>query len=140
MLEMAHRQYGVLPWAALMAPAIDLAENGFEVSPRLHAMLKAEVHLKKDPTAAAYFYQADGTPLETGHLLRANLVIVDVADFEAGLVLESELVDADDHFLATVNGGLPAGGGFLDLELGPASGHGLPIYFPEEEPEPPEPL
>ena len=70
MLEMAHRQYGVLPWAALMAPAIDLAENGFKVSPRLHAMLKAEVHLKKDPTAAAYFYQADGTPLETGHLLR----------------------------------------------------------------------
>lgn len=70
MLEMAHRQHGVLPWAALLEPAIGLAENGFKVSPRLHALLKAEVHLKKDPTAAAYFYQADGAPLEIGHLLR----------------------------------------------------------------------
>ena len=70
MLEMAHREQGLLPWAKLFEPAITLAEEGFRVSPRLNTLLKAETHLKKDPVAAAYFYQADGTPHEVGHVLR----------------------------------------------------------------------
>ena len=97
MLEMAHRQYGVLPWEALMAPAIDLAENGFKVSPRLHAMLKAEVHLKKDPTAAAYFYQSDGTPQEIGHLLRnpdLAALLRKIASQGSAAVLEGDLARA----------------------------------------------
>lgn len=97
MLEMAHRQYGVLPWAALMAPAIDLAEKGFKVSPRLHAMLKAEVHLKKDPTAAAYFYQADGAPQEIGHLLRnpdLAVLLGKIASQGSAAVLEGDVARA----------------------------------------------
>ena len=97
MLEMAHRQYGVLPWAALMAPAIDLAEKGFKVSPRLHAMLKAEVHLKKDPTAAAYFYQADGAPQEIGHLLRnpdLAVLLRKIASQGSAAVLEGDVARA----------------------------------------------
>ncbi|HSV80954.1 MAG TPA: gamma-glutamyltransferase [Ramlibacter sp.] len=70
MLELAHRQYGELPWASLFQPAIQLAEKGFPVSPRLQALLKGEAHLKKDPTAAAYFYRPDGEPHEVGHTLR----------------------------------------------------------------------
>jgi gamma-glutamyltranspeptidase / glutathione hydrolase len=70
MLEMAHRQHGKLPWAALFEPAIQLAHNGFKVSARLHALLAAEAHLKKDPVAAAYFYQADGTPQPVGFNLK----------------------------------------------------------------------
>ena len=69
-LEMAHKQYGKLPWAKLFEPAIALASNGFKVSPRLNSLLGSEEHLKKDPVAAAYFYQADGAPLAVGHLLR----------------------------------------------------------------------
>ena len=53
MLEMAHREHGKLPWATLFQPAITLAENGFQVSPRLHTLAKADAHLKKDPGAAA---------------------------------------------------------------------------------------
>jgi gamma-glutamyltranspeptidase/glutathione hydrolase len=34
MLEMAHRSHGRLAWQRLFAPAIDLAEQGFAVSPR----------------------------------------------------------------------------------------------------------
>ena len=34
MLGMAHRQHGRLPWASLMQAAIELAENGFVISPR----------------------------------------------------------------------------------------------------------
>ena len=69
-LEMAHRQYGRLPWAALFQPAITLAENGFKVSPRLNTLAKADAHLKKDPTARAYFFQANGEPLAVGTNLR----------------------------------------------------------------------
>ncbi|WP_420476617.1 gamma-glutamyltransferase [Noviherbaspirillum sp. ST9] len=70
MLEMAHKQYGKLPWASLFAPAIKLAEEGFAVSPRLNTMLKSEQHLKKDPVAAAYFYDKDGNPWPAGHVLK----------------------------------------------------------------------
>jgi gamma-glutamyltranspeptidase/glutathione hydrolase len=77
MLEMAHKQYGRLPWAQLFAPAIQLAEGGFRVSPRLNTLLKGEVHLKKDATAAAYFYKADGNPVDVGSVLR-NPALADV--------------------------------------------------------------
>jgi gamma-glutamyltranspeptidase/glutathione hydrolase len=70
MLEMAHRQYGRLPWASLFEPAIKLAEQGFPVSARLSEMLKSEQHLKKDPHAAAYFYDATGNPRPVGYKLR----------------------------------------------------------------------
>ena len=70
MLEMAHKQYGKLPWAQLFQPAITLAENGFNVSARFHTLLVPEVHLKKDPVALAYFYDSQGQPWPTGHLLK----------------------------------------------------------------------
>ncbi|MEO5606175.1 MAG: gamma-glutamyltransferase, partial [Polaromonas sp.] len=53
MLEMAHKQYGKLPWAKLFEPAIALADNGFKVSARLGTLLKDEKYLKNDRTAAA---------------------------------------------------------------------------------------
>ena len=77
MLEAAHKQYGKLPWAQLFVPAITLAESGFKVSPRLATLLKSEVHLKKDPTAAAFYYKPDGTALEAGTLLK-NPALADV--------------------------------------------------------------
>ncbi|WP_019140350.1 gamma-glutamyltransferase [Noviherbaspirillum massiliense] len=70
MLELAHRQYGRLPWASLFAPAIKLCEEGFPVSPRLAALLKSEQYLKRDPVAAAYFYDKDGNPWPAGHVLK----------------------------------------------------------------------
>ena len=70
MLEAAHHAQGRLPWAMLFEPAIALAEQGFAVSPRLHAGLDGERALKSDPRAAAYFYAPDGTPWPVGHRLR----------------------------------------------------------------------
>jgi gamma-glutamyltranspeptidase/glutathione hydrolase len=70
MLEVAHRQHGRLPWAQLLQPAITLAEQGFRVSPRLHALLQADALLKKDPLALHFFYQADGQAWPVGHVLR----------------------------------------------------------------------
>ena len=77
MLEMAHKQYGKLPWAKLFEPAIALADNGFKVSARLGTLLKDEKYLKNDRTAAAYFYQPDGSPVAVGTTLR-NPALADV--------------------------------------------------------------
>jgi gamma-glutamyltranspeptidase/glutathione hydrolase len=77
MLEAAHKQYGKLPWAQLFVPAIALAESGFNVSPRLARLLKDENYLKADPSAAAYFYNADGSPRAAGTLLK-NPALADV--------------------------------------------------------------
>jgi gamma-glutamyltranspeptidase/glutathione hydrolase len=70
MLALAHAQHGKLPWTQLFAPAIRLATHGFAISPRLHAQLKADAYLRLDPTARAYFYQANGEPHPVGHVLR----------------------------------------------------------------------
>jgi gamma-glutamyltranspeptidase/glutathione hydrolase len=70
MLELAHREHGKLKWAALFAPAIKLAEQGFPVSPRLAILLRNEQHLKKDAAAAAYFYDGNGESWPVGHILK----------------------------------------------------------------------
>jgi gamma-glutamyltranspeptidase / glutathione hydrolase len=70
LLETAHRKHGKLPWARLFEPAIRLAENGFAMSPRLNQLLAGEKYLKGDPAAAAYFYNADGTPKAVGTVVR----------------------------------------------------------------------
>ncbi|GGY84875.1 gamma-glutamyltransferase [Pseudoduganella plicata] len=71
MLEMAHRKHGRLAWSKLFEPAIELAEKGFNVSPRLNALLRYDQRrLTRDPVAAAYFYDADGQPRPVGYLLK----------------------------------------------------------------------
>jgi gamma-glutamyltranspeptidase/glutathione hydrolase len=70
MLAQAHAQHGMLPWARLFEPAIALAKQGFPISPRLHALLKADAYLRSDPTARAYFYQPNGEPRPVGDVLR----------------------------------------------------------------------
>src|SRR3989442_5711331 len=69
LLELAHRQYGKLPWAALFEPAIAMAEQGFAVSPRLNINIAGEKYLTQD-RAKAYFYNAIGKPLAVGDTLR----------------------------------------------------------------------
>ena len=77
LLEVAHRAQGRLPWATLIQPAIDLAERGFAIGPRLHGLLLGDTWLRDDPLAAAYFYRPDGQPHPVGHRLR-NPALADV--------------------------------------------------------------
>lgn len=70
MLEQAHKQYGKLPWRDLLQLAIRLAEDGFQISPRLHGLLASDPSLRDNPPAAAFYYQPDGTPWPVGHRLR----------------------------------------------------------------------
>ncbi len=69
MLELAHERHGRLPWADLFAPAIDIAENGFAVSPRLNSLIANDRFLRVLPAARTYFYRPDGSPREVGERL-----------------------------------------------------------------------
>src|SRR5262249_33115709 len=68
-LELAHRRHGTLPWARLFEPAITLAEQGFAVSPRLHALLQEESSLARQPNAARFYYGDGGRAWPVGHRL-----------------------------------------------------------------------
>lgn len=77
MLALVHQQHGRLPWASLFEPAIMLAERGFPVSHRLHALLTTETALRDDPVARRYFYGPDGQAHPVGHRLQnPELVVV----------------------------------------------------------------
>jgi len=69
LLETVHKKHGRMPWAELFAPAIALAEQGFAVSPRLHALLAADRHITQ-VRAREYFFGADGKPVPVGTLLK----------------------------------------------------------------------
>lgn len=70
LMEMSHQQHGKLPWQALFQPAIALAQQGFIISPRLHALLvKDAARLSQDPAAKAYFYDHKGQAKAAGSRL-----------------------------------------------------------------------
>ena len=72
LLDELHARHGRLPWSGLLAPAIDTAEQGFEVSPRLAQSIvtATALGLTAFPEAREYFYLPDGTPLPEGTLLK----------------------------------------------------------------------
>ena len=69
MLEAAHRAHGRLPWQALFAPALRLADDGFPVSQRLAELIASDTLLSKNTAARALFHHPDGTPLRAGETL-----------------------------------------------------------------------
>ena len=66
MLEATHKDHGKLPWRRLFDSAIELAEEGFEISPRLHGLVSRDPHLKKFDTTRSYFFDAAGEAKSVG--------------------------------------------------------------------------
>jgi gamma-glutamyltranspeptidase / glutathione hydrolase len=56
MLELAHARHGRLPWLELFSAAIRIAEEGFELSPKLREALERERFLREDGSARKLYY------------------------------------------------------------------------------------
>jgi len=69
MLEVAHADHGRLPWAELFGPAIALAENGFEISPRLYFLLDRAARTAAAEEFRNHYFDAEGNAYSTGHRL-----------------------------------------------------------------------
>jgi gamma-glutamyltranspeptidase/glutathione hydrolase len=70
LLELAHRKHGKLPWTRLFEPAIALAENGYPLSRRVHALLLRDQSIAGEAAARDHFLDADGRPKAAGTMLR----------------------------------------------------------------------
>ncbi|WP_370235489.1 MULTISPECIES: gamma-glutamyltransferase family protein [Henriciella] len=94
----AHEMFGKAEWASVFQPAIELATDGFEVTPRLGGLLsnerlRAAMRLDDDPVSAAYFYP-DGKPLAVG-------VVRDNPEYAATLTALAK--DGPDSFYTGAN-------------------------------------
>lgn len=70
LMEEAHLRWGALAWADLLTPAIDRAEEGFEVSPRLAGLIEGDAERLGRFDATADYFLPGGTPLAAGDLLK----------------------------------------------------------------------
>lgn len=71
LMEKIHKRRGKLAWEDLFADATRLAEDGFEVSPRLATLIEWDrQRLSGQPTTRSYFFDASGQPLREGQLLK----------------------------------------------------------------------
>ena len=69
LMEAAHTRWGQLDWGRLLQPAIDLAEGGFSVSPRLAGLIERDAErLQRFPDTASYFFP-EGAALTAGDTL-----------------------------------------------------------------------
>lgn len=102
-MALAHARSGKLAWAKLFGPAIRLARDGFEVTPRLNnSLTQFSGHV--DPAYRARFFGTDGKPLPAGTTVRNP---------EQAALLERIATQGPDSFyvgpqaaklVATVNG------------------------------------
>ncbi len=68
-LYTVHREYGKLPWAAVVAPAIALAENGFPVSSRFTMAVDRRGDAIEQNQAARQVFTRGGTLYQPGEVL-----------------------------------------------------------------------
>ncbi len=70
LLQDLHTEHGKTAWRDLFTPAVAMADDGFDISPRLAAAIAdAAPKLKGDPNASAYFLNSDGGPKTSGSRL-----------------------------------------------------------------------
>ncbi|MCG6882193.1 MAG: gamma-glutamyltransferase [Silicimonas sp.] len=66
----AHEMWGTSDWAALLAPAIELAEEGFAVSPRLAGAVADDAERLATHARTAGYFLPGGEPVASGATLK----------------------------------------------------------------------
>lgn len=77
LMAKAHAKWGKLPWADLFAPAIKLAEEGYDVTPRLFNSMSNIQKIWTDFPAIRKLYWKDGAPAPVGTHIR-NPALADI--------------------------------------------------------------
>ena len=110
-LERAHRQFGRLAWAALFEPAIELAEQGYPLSPYLWRSLHENPAVRDTGFAQAQYCGGDDAVLPPGSVLRNPALAASlrsIAEDGAAALYEGALAEAvvraacDDPFAGTL--------------------------------------
>ena len=70
LMALAHTKWGKLPWKALFAPAIRLAEDGYQVTPPMNGGVAMVSPLWKDFPRIADQYLIDGKPPAVGATIK----------------------------------------------------------------------
>lgn len=104
MLQEAHAEHGKTGWRELFGPAVAMADDGFDVSPRLAAAIAdAAPQLKIDPQAAEYFLNPDGSPKVAGTRLTnpaysktLGAIATDPQEFYTGAIARDIVAAAAD--------------------------------------------
>jgi gamma-glutamyltranspeptidase/glutathione hydrolase len=65
-MALAHQAHGRLPWSSLFDETIVVAEDGFDVTPRLAEHIHGTFPQASAPDVRAYFSRADGSPMQIG--------------------------------------------------------------------------
>jgi len=126
LLAETHRRHGKLPWQELFLPAIALAENGFPVSPRLHALVAAEQHLDQ-PRARAFFFDALGRPYAVGSVVRNPAYAATLRKIATGGAKAFYEGDIARDIVATVNAHATNPG---DMTLADLAGYRVKVREP----------
>lgn len=115
LMEKLHGEHGKLPWANLFKPAIDLANEGFDVTPRLNALIAGDrERLAGHAATRAHFLDAEGDPLPVGSVLRNRAyaeTLTAIAERGAAAFYEGEIAE---RIVAAVQSH-PANPGVLEL-------------------------
>ncbi|AEV75817.1 gamma-glutamyltransferase [Mycolicibacterium rhodesiae NBB3] len=96
-----HAEHGKTGWGDLFSPAVTLADDGFDISPRMAtAIADSAPELKMDPRAAEYFLNPDGSPKIAGTRLTnpayaktLGAIASDPQSFYTGAIAD-DIVDA----------------------------------------------
>jgi len=108
-LELAHRRFGRLPWSALFAPAMELAGEGYPLSPYVVRMLQEIPPVRDEAFARALFCGGGDTPLPPGTTLRNPAFLRTLEAVAAGGADAFYCGDIAEHIAAAVQADAFAG-------------------------------
>ena len=96
-LEAVHRAYGRLPWREVVAPAIDLAREGVELTrPQAHLHAILDLILRHTAEGRRLYSRPDGSRLQPGDVLRLpdlGGTLERIADEGAAALYRGELAE-----------------------------------------------
>ncbi|HVU76402.1 MAG TPA: gamma-glutamyltransferase [Gaiellaceae bacterium] len=112
-LDAVHRAYGRLPWPELLAPAIELARDGVELSrPQAHLHAILDLILRFSAEGRRLYSRSDGSRLQPGDVLR----LPDLAETFELLAAEGPRAFYEGELAGRIVETVAAGGGTITAD------------------------